>query len=174
MSKYTRYEPFHYTHTDGYEMDVWRGADGCFESRMSDNHGPLAEAIHAMVEAERDEWRWTNDEHTEARKGRWLASAVSIEHDEVGSWGRLSSLCPAPAKDAHNSFLAWKSAQEQPAEPTGLGAVAEVNGERATFIGSNGHYRWVWANPDEPSRTTHWGAIAALGPVTVLSEGVTS
>lgn len=135
-----------------------------------------------------DNWHWTNDSHTEARKGRWVASRAaevgdtdwSLSHydfpgcythsmtaDIVNSFARR-------AQSVFAEFLAWQAAQQPethpiPEEPTGLGAVVEVCDDRFTRCddGSDGmpwrRLRGGWM---------HWPSILALGPVTVLSPGV--
>ena len=137
-----------------------------------------------------DNWHWTNDDHTEARKGRWVvfyfkqASEWRLNHDD---WPTVAPFCLAAERDtdceshadngadkALRNFLAWQAAQQPetpriPEEPTGLGAVVEVGDDRFTRCddGSDGmpwrRLRGGWM---------HWPSIIALGPVTVLSPGV--
>lgn len=57
----------------------------------------------------------------------------------------------------------------QPDEPTGLGAVVEVEGKRIVRVDDD---ESLWLDDDGCWHT--WAYITACGPVTVLSEGVAS
>lgn len=57
----------------------------------------------------------------------------------------------------------------QPDEPTGLGAVVEVEGKRIVRVDDD---ESLWL--DDDGCWHNWAYITACGPVTVLSEGVAS
>lgn len=149
-----------------------------------------------LIEAERDEWQWVNDDHTEARRGRWgvyLFGGTNetwwLGHADFGDSLIRAEKSDAPSDNASerfdqvlNDFLTWKAAQEQPAEPTGLGAVVEVPemeptypGEIARFVltGESDHNQKPWSLEGDQNFRKAWASIIESGPVTVLSEGVT-
>lgn len=146
------------------------------------------QAVHAMSEAEREGWRYTNDERTEARNGRWSAkrwldNTWQIYHDDfpsaVGGEGWPTECDSNPCfigRKKVADFLAWHAAQSQPVEPTGLGAVVECkNGDTWTRIGRGG-FQWFRTSKNSNVGTVSWGNwrdVTKRGPVTILSEGVT-
>lgn len=82
-----------------------------------------ARILHAFIEAECNaDWQWTNDEHTEARKGRFTVSwserfeTWDVRHDDFPS-----AITPSNNKaqngwawiceDVLKSFLTWQAAQ---------------------------------------------------------------
>lgn len=134
-------------------------------------------AIHAIIEAERDEW---HEDEAGFRKGRWFVSQAStwdhhwrVMHDDFpGSYwetGSADTTNKRTASAIRADFLAWHAANTQPEEPTGLGAVVEVGPDRYTRC-DDGRLPWhglpirIWAD---------WADLTKQGPVTVLSEGVT-
>jgi len=142
-----------------------------------------------------DTWAWTNDEHTEARLGKWRAQqarlgwrvfhddfhgpdwpipmALHCETQEASDLLRYPVDHPATRR-ALADFLAWKSAQELPAEPTGLGAVVDTPyHHRLVRVPTWPAAAGPWFSEDAHRRFT-WEQITNRGPVTVLSEGVTA
>jgi len=132
MSKYTKEAPFEF---EG--VEVWReapnktfawvhyagegvGTGGSFYP------GALS-ALHAFVEAERDMWVWTNEDRTEARRGRWTAESENgdwlMSHDEVAdSWfyanGWATSNEGGKRAEVARDFLTWHAAQiPEPVKP---------------------------------------------------------
>lgn len=64
MTEFTREDPFEF---EG--VKVWRGGDGhlkCFGGFTNEGQ---ARAYHAFIEAERDSWHYTNDDHIERMLG---------------------------------------------------------------------------------------------------------
>jgi len=134
-SKYTRENPFEF---EG--VKVWRGYNNCIAyDRATDVHEPVpfelqARLFHAFIEAERDEWRYTNEDRTEARRGRWLARVETEDeyghlfHDDFddANWAfdegsYLESSDAAGTSDVigvYESFLTWHAAQNAQQEPT--------------------------------------------------------
>ena len=148
--------------------------------------------------AERDEattpeqWHYTNEDETEARKGPWLVSRPNFEdawyllHDDLTDGSHITAIffdsksvdenaairgtSPGCVK-AMKSFHSWKSAQEQPSEPTGFGAVVQVGD--TWWTRTTNRRREVWRlEGGETARD--WAYITAGGPVTIHFEGVTS
>lgn len=179
MSKFTKDAPLEF---EG--VKVWRDGDTI---RWDDGTGLFGTGFMcegqlrkyaAFIEAERNEWAWTNDEHTEARKGRWTVKQVEgrtlVQHDDMGlqvlarhdsiSWEHTDA-----AADIAREFAAWHAAlPQEPAEPTGLGAVVKVGDEwwvqtddiSCRWMSRGGSYR------------CHWKELLTRGPVTILSPGV--
>ncbi|WP_062077746.1 hypothetical protein [Demequina globuliformis] len=186
MSKFTKESPF-----------VFMGRQYCRSAAgniLVRNGGPWLTVqgttgyeIVAFIEAERNEWHWTNADKAEARKGRWsmiLTDSNGESNTYSAEWtlahADFSDTCWHPG-DPHRmdvgavfqSFLDWSNAQQQPEEPTGLGAVVEVEGRK--------YVRNVKAHDhdDEYWRYTNglffsWSELTQRGPVTVLSTGVES
>lgn len=180
MSKFTRESPFEF---EGGK--AWRSAHPQWpvEVDVSDDADMLSDkaalVLHAFIEAEHTGWHWTNPEHTEARNGRWVvdqrdADTWRIRHDDMGHYFEWRGTEAFPGRHAQGgpaltlcNFFEWRTEQDQPEEPTGLGAVVEVDGER-WIRDIPGHPCPWWSLPDR--RT--WASLAKAGPVTVLSEGV--
>lgn len=181
MSKYTKDAPFEF---EG--MKVWRDGDTIEWSDYAGGAGFLREhrlrKYVAFIEAERNEWAYTNDEHTEARKGRWVAeSGVTFEwamrHQDIPN---IVCVHPSPGdesyhryvREALDDFLAWHAAQNQPAEPTGLGAVVEVSfdADRETATPWTRDPMGGWHNGTSSAR--RWSELAAMGSLTIRSPGV--
>ena len=184
MTEYTKAKPFEFEgnwvgrrNESGQVVASFRGHTASIFSREG------AEFCHAFVEAENNEWHEVGDGF---RKGRWTAvecgrdldtSGWEIYHDDfLLLYANRDSFKPGDcwgerAQGMHAGFLTWHTARypKQPAEPTGLGAVIEVAGKR-----------WVIDIPGEAcpwwrmGKREGWGQLIARGPVTVLSEGVTS
>lgn len=183
MSKFTKDAPFEFEgvkiwtqDTLGYKTLAFTG-DCAAEKVLS--------AMSAMYEAERDEWRWTNDDHTEARRGRWHTRSSrdgswwGVYHDDFGnslateSAGRLDQCCAYQysAREALDQFLAWKSAQSQPSEPSAIGYVFRANTPRGHTYTHGGNGIWL----EDTGVKFEWAEIrdewTANG---VLSPGVAS
>lgn len=180
MTKYTRENPFEFEGVRAYRFPDGRVfSDHAESGRAEASKHP--EAIHAFIEAERTGWHWTNDDHTEARNGRWCGqvdpdggSAVSHDDFPGSGWGARSSDPDGKpfarnARDKYREFVAWRAEQDQPEEPTGLGAVVEVEwvtGKTEKFTLGD---RWRSVDDGDP---WEWWQAAKGVRVTVLSEGV--
>jgi len=126
MTAYTRESPFDYGGI-GYYLNRDRealvvntfGAESITDMRASD-----ADAIHALVTAERDTWAWTKNDRSEARKGRWAVGPeyrgdlVWVKHDDFptlkwtkgwsgGDFWRF-------ADAVRDDFLTWAATQTPP------------------------------------------------------------
>ena len=146
-------------------------------------HEDEARAIHAFIEAERNadqDWLWTNDEHTEARKGRWTVKQVEgrtlVQHDDMGlqvlaRHDSISGEHTDAAADIAREFAAWHAAQKQPAEPTGLGAVVEVDGIGFVRVREGNLDARPWLRVTTGTHRA-WAEVCEFGPVTILSQGV--
>lgn len=141
MSEFTREAPFKF---DG--VGVWRdeGEERWpIQVRSKDDFDSLsqahADAVHAFIEAEREGWHWLNDEHTEARNGRWCVRRPDYEgvhylfHDDLTDGDHITAIFTdnkSPERQAADrgispgcvkaftDFLAWRDAQNQPEETT--------------------------------------------------------
>lgn len=198
MRKYTEAEPFEFK-----GVKVWREF-GVFRWGALTNNVEaegIARALHAFIEAERNEWHYTNEDKTEARKGRWTVtdgrpqglpgrwgiSNDDLRHDGDGTWcnavcnpnGGLSKSGLTPSicevfEGVMTDFLTWHAAQQQPEEPTGWGAVVEVEGCRyVRNPGATENDPHVWRGRNQVLHYA-WGALLSRGPVTILSPGIES
>ena len=198
MTKFTKANPFEFEgnwagrrNESGQVVASFRGHTASIFSREG------AEFCHAFVEAENNEWHEVGDGF---RKGRWTAvecgrdldtSGWEIYHDDfLLLYANRDSFKPGDcwgerAQGMHAGFLTWHTARypKQPAEPTGLGAVVEVPElepcepgatERLTLTGASSHNRRPWVVEECGWARQTWTQLIARGPVTVLSEGVTS
>jgi hypothetical protein len=131
MSRFTKENPFEF---EG--IKVWRNTNGrIFDALPVDGarNTTLVLAHHAFIEAERAEattpetWAYTNEDETEARKGRFVVvvgnalHADLMRHDDLGlaAWyvDQFHLYMPGHAaafRTVHESFRAWRSAREQP------------------------------------------------------------
>ena len=179
MSTFTQENPFEF---EGGKM--WSNEQGDVvvdAGGMGSMSSPLvATRHHAFIEAENNVW---HEDGKWFRKGRWFVDDserpyVYVSHNDIPgeAWAFLSPTnwdrsTPNAVRAIGASFFAWHAENypKQPAEPTGLGAVIEVAGKR-----------WVIDIPGEAcpwwrmGKREGWGQLIARGPVTVLSEGVTS
>lgn len=156
----------------------------------------ISEAFAAGVKAAQqqaaipDTWAWTNDERTEARRGRWQAvrgksseglnTTWGFKHDDFAGFlywvsspsdDNTMGIDPCPWRTIL-SFFAWRAAQTQPDEPTGLGAVVDTPyHNRLVRVPSTEVAAGPWFSEDAHRRFT-WDQIAGGGGVKVLSEGV--
>lgn len=186
MSKFTKENPFTFNgftvaRTKQFDTRAVKAGDLPWMS------AELAEAIHAFIEAERDAdqgWSWTNDAHTEARRGRWWVERNKLEtskwrffHDdlakrqaEVGSLHDDGTLgIDGKAWNVVRDFLAWKSAQEQPEEPTAIGYVLQANTPRGHTYTHVGNGAWV----EDTGVRFDWREIADIAKDgAILSPGV--
>ena len=136
-------------------------------------------------EAEREGWRWTNADHREARNVRWEMRDDSdiwvLHHDDFvpglpniapywtdATTGVDDHRIAAVVRPVIDSFYTWLTEQEQPSEPTGFGAVVEVDGKR--YLRDEAYVFTPWWRDGESG--VKWAHILDQGPVTVLSEGV--
>ena len=149
--------------------------------------------VHHAIAAENNEWR---EDGQGFRRGRWL----TVPRAE-GSWDLTHDDFPGSVWDAHSSggpktnaftasavardFLNWHAAAypPTPAEPTGLGAVVDVPEftpstpgarERFTLTVESSHNQRPWVLEGDVEIRQTWAQLVNRGPVTVLSEGVTS
>ena len=186
MSKFTKESPFEF---EGVKVwrDEWRGSIVTSTGLVIDDTSTSRRAVEAILEAERNEWHWTNDDKTEARKGRWVVdvdpNSVHVGHDDLPglSWtcyedqGLWDHGTPRDIKEVGGGFLAWHAAQQQPEEPTGLGAVVEVAGMRFTHVPKWDKDPLPWTRFGSDGKAFYdWEEVVSLGPVTVLSTGVES
>ena len=183
MSKFTKANPFEFeglhVYRDGFLGDVKHHDTEPVRFMDFRSGERLARAMHAFIDAERNEWHEDGDGF---RKGGWTARGkegswhVSHEDFEGSSWASYTGGGGVPfARNAAallQDFLNWHEATytKQPAEPTGLGAVVEVEGLRYVRAKSVG-YEWYREFPSECWMP--WRELSSRGPVTVLSEGVT-
>ena len=190
MTAYTRESPFDYGGI-GYYLNRDRealvvntfGAESITDMRASD-----ARAIHALIEAERDTWAWTNADRSEARRGRWYTfrdgAEWAIRHDDFESSEITKNAVDRNGRflrDALHelgSFLTWAATQTPPppAEPSGFGAVVEDGSGDTWTRADRGTLPWFLARQDgNGGRCSwdNWATILTFGPVTVLSQGVT-
>lgn len=151
MRKYTEAEPFEF---EGGAL--WRNRQGGIAYHMPHDaeyrfkpgeNTWLAQAHHAFIEAERDEWHYTNEAETGARKGRFTAKMTDsrgwrFAHDELPGLTAYRSAPDSVArgfdvvaigfdeafKGVIDDFEAWHAAQQPPEEPTGFGYVGYVDG----------------------------------------------
>lgn len=198
MPKYTETEPFEF---EG--VKVWREF-GVFRWGALTNNVEaegIARALHAFIEAERNEWHYTNADKTEARKGRFTAVETDshgwrFAHDELPGFTAHRSAPDSVVrgfdvvaigfeafKGVIDEFEAWHAAQQQQEEPTGLGAVVEVAeleprepGATECFVctGKSSHNPKPWALAEDRHIRADWQHLLTRGPVTVLSPGIES
>lgn len=163
--------------------------------------GVVTRIVDRWSLADRDWWVIGKPEWTLYRRAPNPAKFVPLDVPEVGQWieatlrdgsvvafqvtGRTNcrtwvALQGPPNLDfAHintavdapkgnNDIISWRpTTPPAPAEPTGLGAVVAADGRKFIRLHSG---RW-----EGPSKTDYlWSAVINGGPVTVLSEGVTS
>ena len=183
MTKFTKANPFEFeglhVYREGLFGDISHHDTAATRFMDVKSNERIARAMHAFIEAERNEWHEDGDGF---RKGGWTARGkegswhVSHEDFEGSSWAIYTGGAGVPfARNAAallRDFLNWHEATytKQPVEPTGLGAVVDTPLHnclvRAPGIGP---MHWV----TEVGSRMSWGALTARGPVTVLSEGVT-
>lgn len=201
MSKFTKDAPFEFELDPGRTVRIWRNDAGRVASTMDGWPARgLTAALHAFIEAERNEWAWTNDEHTEARKGRFVARASTsidltgqqhvnwtLTHDDFPTFPGLKGGTAMPTSktkkavelrrawwDEMQGFLAWNAAQNQPAEPTGLGAVVRFDRDGRTWLIVRVSAKW-WEAFVEPGkfRKCKWDEwLEDATDITILSPGV--
>jgi len=128
-----------------------------------------------------DTWNWTNESHTEARNGGWVAGFLNDEdgglwckHDDFGSfksevWPERSKSGFTPVNvfwDKAEEFSAWALAQDspKPKEPKGLGAVVERNGRLFTRT-----HQGEWRSPNGNLMLWDWMLLGTK--VVVKSPG---
>ena len=150
-TKYTKDEPFEFEGAQVWEVvtpGISRDIHYDFGHSFGRGNVPanLAGVLHAMIEAERNEWVYTNDEHTESRKGRWAIrfspcnKSWFVTHDDFPGteWEAVHenqvNTPPARRSAKHaiaviDDFLAGHAAQNQPAEPTGFGYVGTITAD---------------------------------------------
>ena len=200
MNRFTKDNPFEFEGVKVWPSDLVSGniVVRSQESQWGYERDEV-EAIHAFIEAERNEWAYTNDDRTEARKGRWVARESvrvvmgithrnwTLTHDDFPTFPGIVSTHGKPTSKSKphyhlrlswwsqmQDFLTWHAAQNQPDEPTGLGAVVEVGSDRWTQGCAANHdvnVRTWWRHGVAP---VSWEDLTDHGPVTVLSEGVAS
>lgn len=119
MSTPTRESPFEF---EG--VNIYRDEHGWLVGETINMPGPLAQAIHAFIEAEREGWHWTNDDHTEARNGGWTVEAdqefIHVTHADLPgeAWSRRPEVpwwdsdVPDAVRAIGASFLSWERAQD--------------------------------------------------------------
>lgn len=160
QSKYTKDEPFEFESYYGTVIKVWPHVhNGISDVMVKFGLNPAysisresARAVLAFDATENpDTWAWTNDDHTEARKGRWVAFACEggscdLEHDDLPglTWYADESAVPASIAGVRESYQAWKSAQNQPSEPAAskFGYVGTKD-DKDVFRSENGTYGLV-------------------------------
>jgi len=139
--------------------------------------------VHRAISAENNEWR---EDGKGFRKGRWFVDAserpyVYVSHEDIpgevwqyrrnlANWDRDT---PNAVRAVGASFHAWHAEMypPTPTEPMGFGAVVkagEIRLARALIV----HREYPWLSDD--GLRYKWTQILERGPVTVLSEGVTS
>lgn len=144
QSKYTKDEPFEFDH-NGMKVEIRRFHDG-IRYAVADNLAvpvAVADAYAAAREAERgsrETWEWTNDDHTEARKGRWFVEpgfstgVWFLGHDD---WGRTINVWTTKQETQLTTadrvprqiladFLAWSAEQRAQEQPSGFGYVGTI------------------------------------------------
>lgn len=175
---------------------------GLLSLRIPTDHPAYIAFIEAERDvSEVDSWHYTNEAETEARKGRWtvtdgrpqgLPGRWGISNDDLrrdgdGTWcnavcnpnGGLSKSGLTPSicevfEGVMTDFLTWHAAQQQPEEPTGWGAVVEVEGCRyVRNPGATENDPHVWRGRNQVLHYA-WGALLSRGPVTILSPGIES
>lgn len=97
-------------------------------------------------------WRWPGD-----------SSTASYTPENIATW-----LKNGWEIVSHGILAPGTVTVTQPAEPTGLGAVVEVKGKRWVRTGDDEAQRW----DNDGQYWKSWSELTALGPVTVLNEGV--
>lgn len=193
MSKYTRENPFEFEGVPCYLSGGEAWVMTLKEHPREDFKAYSAVLIHALVEAESNEWREDGDGF---RRGRFTVGRTDrggvwdLRHDDFGTFSLFGSLSGnihliddpttkwtalAVLRDTLDDFLTWHAATypTAPVEPTGLGAVVEVAGKRYVFAPWHLGDSRPWACCGDDG-TFSWAHVTEQGPVTVLSEGVTS
>ena len=144
--------------------------------------------VHRAIAAENNNWR---EDGKGFRKGRWTMSDADdgiyvLHHDDfivppsVGIsvyWTRAmggldDQRIAQVVQPVVDSFFTWHAENypPQPAEPTGLGAVVRVVHSFTRSL-DNPVHPWI---DYSTGVSLSWQTICELGPITVLSEGVTS
>ena len=187
MTEFTKANPFEFegihVYHDGLFGDISHHDTAATRFMDVKSNERIARAMHAFIDAENNEWHEDGDGF---RKGPWVVQRhigkifeFMVSHVDFPKAGLVDTESGSDhperfasgARPAMRSFLEWHAATypKQPVEPTGLGAVVEVAGKR-----------WVIDIPGEAcpwwrmGKREGWGQLIARGPVTVLSEGVTS
>jgi len=143
---------------------------------------------------------WWHEDGKGFRKGRWFVKHTAspgpygddgwaLTHDdasEPATWTKeMAPLATGLAGGIIRDFLTWhdENYPPQPAEPTGLGAVVDVPEfapctpgarERFTLTVESSHNQRPWVLEGDVEIRQTWAQLINRGPVTVLSEGVTS
>ena len=184
MTTFTKAKPFEFeglhVYREGLFGDISHHDTAATRFMDVKSNERIARAMHAFIEAERNEW---HEDGTGFRKGRWIAigkeDSWHVRHDdfEGSSWASYTGGGGAPfARDAAallQDFLNWHEATytKQPAEPTGLGAVVEV--AVGKFILCDPLDDFPWRSAGLEGEWEDWPSLTDRGPVTVLSEGWT-
>ena len=138
--------------------------------------------VRRAIAAENNDWR---EDGKGFRKGRWFVDAsehlhVYVSHEDITSeaWGCFDltdwdSGTPDTVREIGASFHDWHGAThpKQPAEPMGFGAVVKAC-ELVLIRAQITDRDYSWLSVD--GVRYQWAEILERGPVTVLSEGVTS
>jgi len=151
--------------------------------------------VARAISAENNEWHEDGDGF---RKGPWFVDDserpyIYFSHNDIPgeAWTFLSPTnwdtrgTPNAVRAIGASFLTWHAATypPTPAEPTGLGAVVDVPEftpctpgarERFTLTVESSHNQRPWVLEGDVEIRQTWAQLVNRGPVTVLSEGVTS
>ena len=152
--------------------------------------------VRRAIAAENNVWRADGEglrlDGGRFRKGNWtvcmgwrrkgVESPMLMSHDECGlaisadpeTHKVTTTYMPAysSTREVFESFLTWHAAAypPAPAEPTGLGAVVRVVHSFTRSL-DNPVHPWI---DYSTGVSLSWQTICELGPVTVISEGVTT
>lgn len=143
----------------------------------------------APPEQSAEGWQWTNDDHTEARKGPWTAVQVrgfwGLKHDDFPTYTYTpeNSLTKPQAKKPYYELrLAWYTQmrdfnewnQTAPPEPDWfgpVGTVVEEDGELSYVVRMQGYSNPTYKTVDSVSgrvKGYDWSDILTLGTFTAV------